>query len=325
MGLSIASMLNLLDDDARSLAETLLRDVPSPPYSAYGIGTMRSVFDTVADAPRSAAPLHSVSDLAINGAGGPIPARCYRATAATGSSAIMYFHGGGFAMGTLDGVDELCRTISLATGFVVLSIDYRLAPEHLFPAGADDCLAAYDWLVRNADSLGVDGRSVALAGDSAGGNLALSVCHSLAQADRPMPGCLVLAYPGITDTSFSRPSWEAFELAPVLCAADAHWFWSQYIDDEQSSDPRAVPMLSPYLDRLPPTLVLSAEIDPLRSDYEHFAQLLQDEGVDVDLKRYDGVLHGFFTEVSTIGKARVAANDTAGFIARHLGQSSENA
>ncbi|WP_406635169.1 alpha/beta hydrolase [Amycolatopsis sp. WGS_07] len=313
MGLSMPTMLGLLDEDARRLAELLLRDGPEPPYHRYGVDSIRAMFD--ASPGDSAIPVHDVRELAVPTAAVDLRVRCYRPTADSDLPAVLYLHGGGFVLGTLDGVDDLCRTLAVEAGCVVVSVEYRRAPESVYPAAADDCLAAYDWLERDGATLGIDTARLAIAGDSAGGNLALSVCTTLAAAGRRMPRCLALAYPA-TSASFQGPSWEAFEHAPVLCKADAQWFWSNYASGDDLLDPRAVPELSTT--SLPPFLVISAEVDPLRSDYERFAELAAAEGITVELRRYDGVLHGFFTEVSLLRKARLAATDTADYLARHL-------
>ncbi|MDF3309164.1 alpha/beta hydrolase [Rhodococcus sp. T2V] len=316
MALSMQAMLDLLDDDARAAAEALLRDAPAPPYSQYGVPAVRAMFDGVS---RSPAEIHvpEVLDLGVGTPDGELTVRCYRPSLDRGLPVLMYVHGGGFVIGTLDGVDDLCRSLAVAAGCVVVSVEYRRAPEWVFPAAADDCLAVYDWLERRGDELGIDPTRLALAGDSAGGNLVLSVCTSLAAAGRPLPTCLVVAYPA-TSADFEGPSWEAFEHAPVLCKADAEWFWAAYADAGARRDPRAVPEVSTSLHSLPPMLVVSAEVDPLRSDYERFAELVACAGGEVEVRRYDGVAHGFFTEVRTLRKARRAVADTADFLRTHF-------
>jgi acetyl esterase len=165
----------------------------------------------------------------------------------------------------------------------------------------------------------VDPSRIALAGDSAGGNLALSVCTALAQARRALPKALVLAYPA-TSNAHAGPSWDAFEHAPVLCKADALWFWSNYVAGSGADlDPRAVPILSTTLHALPPTLLVSAEVDVLRSDYEHFAATASRAGAEVEIRRYDGVPHGFFTELASIAQAGRAVADAAHHLRTHFG------
>ncbi|MEV0075250.1 alpha/beta hydrolase [Nocardia neocaledoniensis] len=319
MGLSVAAMIDMLDADERAFAHALLDHAPAPPYSRYGVDGVRSLFDSTEAGATPTRPVHSAEERTIDSPAGPLRVRCYRPSAARDLPALIYIHGGGFVVGTLAGVDELCRTLSVEADCVVVSVEYRRAPEHVFPAAADDCLRTYEWVQREAASLGIDPSRIALAGDSAGGNLALSICTSLAATHQPAPSALVLAYPATSNTH-SGPSWEAFEDAPVLCKADAMWFWSNYAADTGAEqDPRAVPLLSPTLHALPPTLVISAEVDVLRSDYEHFAAVAARAGAEIEIRRYDGVLHGFFTEVTTIGKAALAASDAALHLRKHFG------
>ncbi|MCP2319321.1 acetyl esterase [Nocardia amikacinitolerans] len=318
MGLSVTAMLDMLDDDQKSFAQALLRQAPAPPYSQYGVEGMRSLFDTVtAAAPMR--PVHDVEERTVDSPAGPLRVRCYRPSAALDLPVVLYMHGGGFVVGTLNGVDDLCRSLCIEAECVVVSVEYRRAPEHAFPAAADDCLWIYEWAQREAVSLGVDPSRIALAGDSAGGNLALSICTALAEADRPMPRSLVLAYPS-TSNAHAGPSWDAFEHAPVLCKADALWFWSNYTANNGADrDPRAVPILSNTLHALPPTFLVAAEVDILRSDYEEFAAVVLRAGAEIEVRQYDGVLHGFFTEVATIEKARRAATDAAQHLRTHFG------
>ncbi|HJQ07259.1 MAG TPA: alpha/beta hydrolase [Nocardioides sp.] len=317
MGLSVRAMLDLLDDDARALAETVLREAPPPPYSRYGVDTVRAMFDS-ANPVDGSDPDLDVVDLRVPTAAGVVRVRAYRPTGGGVRPALVYLHGGGFVIGTLGGVDALCRTLARDVGCVVVSVDYRRAPESVFPAAADDCLAVYDWLERASGELGIDASRLALAGDSAGGNLALSVCTSLAAAGRAQPACLVLAYPA-TSARFEGSSWEVYEDAPILCRADAEWMVGLYLDGPDAAcDPRAVPELSAALHVLPPMLIISAEVDPLRSDYERFAAAAAWAGSEVELSRYDGVAHGFFTEVESVAKAREAVSEASGFLCRHL-------
>ncbi|MGF6888685.1 acetyl esterase [Nocardia sp. GAS34] len=319
MSLSVTAMLDMLDEDARAFAEALLRQAPPPPYARYGVEGVRSIFDTADTARPPIRPVHSVEERAIDGPAGPLRVRCYRPSAALGLPALIYIHGGGFVVGTLNGVDDVCRSLCVEADCVVISVEYRRAPEHVFPAAADDCLSTYEWVEREAISLGVDPSRIALAGDSAGGNLALSVCTALAAAHRPMPRSLVLAYPATSNTH-AGPSWEAFEHAPILCKADALWFWSNYAaSTEADLDPRAVPLLSSELHTLPPTLLVAAEVDVLRSDYEHFAAMALRAGAEVEVRQYDGVPHGFFTEVGVIDKAGHAVADAACHLRTHFG------
>jgi acetyl esterase len=317
MALGTDAILELLDEDVRAAARALLADLPPPPYRQYGVAGVRQLFN--GGSPGTPLEVACVGSFNIPGPDAAVPVRYYRNSLNEDRPVLLYFHGGGFTIGSLDGVDHLCRALCALADCVVVSVDYRLAPEHPFPAAADDCLAVYQWTRANARSIGGNPDLVAVAGDSAGGNLALSVCHSTAINGWPRPECVVVAYPATADT-FSGPSWDAYEFAPVLCKADAVWFWSLYMSNpDLAGDPRAVPLAASTLSELPPALVISAEVDPLRSDYEEFAELAVIEGAAVTLRRYDGVLHGFFTEYGVYARTATAVEDAAAFLRDQLG------
>jgi acetyl esterase len=191
----------------------------------------------------------------------------------------------------------------------VFSVEYRLAPEHPYPAAVNDARAAYSWLIANATALGVDGQRVAVAGDSAGAGLAASLCLDLRDRGLPQPVLQVLVYPAVDD-SFTRPSWTEFADAPLLGTEDAQWFWRQYVGEAGTApDVLAAPMRAASLAGLAPAHVITAEVDPLRDDAEAYADRLAADGVAVTRQRYAGVFHGFFTEVATYTMARRAVSD----------------
>ncbi|WP_241740734.1 alpha/beta hydrolase [Streptomyces sp. L2] len=228
---------------------------------------------------------------------------------AAGLPCLLYLHGGGFTVGSLDGVDEVCRLFSRHAECVVVSVDYRLAPEHPCPAAIDDTRTAHAWLVENAADLGIDSRRIAVGGDSAGGGLAAALCLDLRDRALPQPALQVLVYPAVDD-SFARPSWTEFADAPLMGAADAQWFWRQYVgDDGVAPSPLAVPFKAATLAGLAPAHIITAEVDPLRDDGEAYARRLDAEGVPVRHRRCPGVFHGFFTEVGAFSKAAEAVTD----------------
>ncbi|MFF7440190.1 alpha/beta hydrolase fold domain-containing protein [Streptomyces sp. NPDC008122] len=242
-----------------------------------------------------------------------VPVRIYRPhTSRAGSDALpclLYLHGGGFTVGSLDGVDEVCRLFSHHAECVVVSVDYRLAPEHPFPAAVDDTRAAHTWLVENAAALGIDSHRIAVGGDSAGGSLAAALCLDLHSRRLPQPALQVLVYPAVDD-SFARPSWTEFADAPLMGTADAQWFRHQYVgDDGAAPSPLLTPLQAPTLAGLAPAHVITAEVDCLRDDAEAYARRLQAEGVPVRHRRYPGVFHGFFTEIGAFTKATEAVTD----------------
>ncbi|WP_306306703.1 alpha/beta hydrolase [Nocardia testacea] len=177
-----------------------------------------------------------------------------------------------------------------------------------------DCVDAYAWLRRSAADLGIDPNRMAIGGDSAGGNLAVALCLYRRDKGRDLPVAQVLAYPAVDDT-FSKPSWSEFADAPLLGAAEGRWLWEQYVGAEHAGgDPYAAPMRAESLHGLPPALVITAEVDPIRDDAEASAQRLRHEGVAVSSTRYTGVFHGFFTEVGVFTQTEQAIGE----VCRHL-------
>jgi acetyl esterase len=315
--MSIAGIMGRLDPDVRAMAEALLDEFPPPPYYPLGAAAMRELFSTV----RPTNPpleVDHVTEAVIPSTSGGVPVRCYRAATDELLPVVVYVHGGGWVLGSLDGFDHLCRALSVYANALVVSVAYRLAPEHPYPAATDDCEAVFSWLATNAHQLGGDADAIALAGDSAGGNLALSVCHRRAEQRQPAPRCCVLAYPA-THADFAGSSWTTYAHAPVLCSADAQWFWGQYLAGPgDREEPAAVPALSPAVGKLPPTLIITAEVDPLRSDCEAFAEIATAAGASITVRHYDGVVHGFFSEYGSFATTEVAVRDAAAFLAGHL-------
>ena len=205
----------------------------------------------------------------------------------------MWFHGGAFVMGDLAAYDDHCRVLANRSGCVVVGVDYRLAPEHPFPAAAEDAYAAIAWVASHAVELGIDPARLAVGGDSAGGNLAAVACLMARDRGGPALAFQLLVYP-MLDHAFEGPSRRAFGEGHLFTERDMTWAWAQYVPDP---DGRHHPYVSPShaedLADLPPALVVTAEHDPLRDEGEHYASLLADAGVDVELRRYPGLIHGF--------------------------------
>ena len=296
--------LSLLDAEAKQAAALLSEVLPRPLHN-LGLEGVRAFA-----APQPPSRITAMARVREHEAGkADVRVREYRPSERTPSPAVLYVHGGGFTVGSLDGVDELCRRIAAQADCAVFSVEYRLAPEHPYPAALDDVCAAYAWLIDNAALLAVDPARVAVAGDSAGAGLAASLCLELRDRGRPQPVLQLLVYPAVDDT-FQRPSWAAFSDAPLLGTEDARWFWRQYVgEDGVAPDDRAVPMRAGSLAGLAPAHVITAEVDPLRDDAEAYADRLAAEGVTVTRMRYSGVFHGFFTEVETYTTARRAVAD----------------
>lgn len=220
-----------------------------------------------------------------------IPARLYRPLLDGELGLCVYFHGGGWVIGDLETHDDVCRAIANRSGHAVLSVDYRLAPEFPFPTPLDDCISATRWAFEHADDLGCDPNRIALAGDSAGGNLAIAVAL---ETDVPLRG-LVLVYPA-TDATQKHRSQNENANGPILTKATVTWFLDHYLGNQFShDDPRVSPLFAPdeRLAALPPTLVITAEFDPLRDEGEAFAARLSSLGVPTSSVRYSGQIHDF--------------------------------
>ena len=263
-------------------------------------------------------PMHAVDDLFCDGPHGAIPIRRYLPTSDAGLPVVLFFHGGGFVCGNVGCYDLLVRRIAAETGAAVFSVEYRLAPEHPFPIPLDDCYAALAWVVQNAEDLGVDGTRVAVAGDSAGGNLSAALALR-ARVDGPPLRAQVLIYPVIDPACDTRSMDD--NAAGYLLTADAmREMWSFYLRGcDNPEDTLLAVNKAADLSGLPPALIITAEFDPLRDEGEHYAELLDDFDVETKLIRYDGMIHGFLgmrdilpesnqavTEIATFLKARLA-------------------
>jgi acetyl esterase len=238
-----------------------------------------------------------VENRLIPGPSGQIPVRIYWGAQTAGLPILVYFHGGGWVIGDLDSHDGACRTLANKAGCIVVSVDYRLAPEHRFPAAVDDCYAATVWAAENAASLGGDALKLAVGGDSAGGNLAAVVALKAREQRGPAITHQLLVYP-VTDFDFSTPSYSDNGDGYLLTKAGMEWFWNHYLGELDGADVYASPMRAKDLSGLPPATVLTAEYDPLRDEGERYAKRLQEAGVRTTLTRYDGQIHGFFTQVA---------------------------
>ncbi|MFJ8128488.1 alpha/beta hydrolase [Streptomyces hydrogenans] len=306
-----------LDPDARSAAR-FVAETLAKPLRELGADAARELLATP-PSEQPLTPLDQVECLTLAARSGELRARLYHPDgpppAAGPRPTLVYLHGGGFVLGTLDGVDEVCRAIAARSGWAVFSPEYRLAPENPYPAALDDCFDAFAWLRRSAPGLGLDADTIAVGGDSAGGSLAAALCLKLRDLGLAQPVSQVLVYPAVDDT-FTAASWTECADAPLLTSENARWFWEQYLgpDHAGEADPYAAPMHAASLRGLPPALVLTAEVDPLRDDAEAYAERLRRDDVEVTLTRYAGVFHGFFTEVGVFAKTDEAITQ----VARHL-------
>lgn len=259
----------------------------------------------------------TVRDLTVNGAKGPLRARHYAPVVELDSShprpLLVYFHGGGFVFGDLDTHDAPCRYLCRYSGVHVLAIDYRLAPEHRFPAAPLDAFAAFSWAKKHAASLGADPDRVGVGGDSAGGNLAAVVSLMAREAGEVLPACQLLIYPPVD----RRPPWRSLDLFGegfMLTKASIDWFDAQYgmRDTDGHPDWRRNPLVASSHAGLPPAYVVTAGFDPLRDEGEAYADALTRAGTPVSLRRFPEQLHGFVNMVGISRTARDAVLEMAG-------------
>lgn len=263
-----------------------------------------------------AEPVLEVREIEIPGPAGQLPARVYMPAgtlAGTGPLPVLvYFYGGGWSLGTLDTCDGVCRMITNAAGCVTVAAGYRLAPEHKFPAAVEDCHAGARWVASHAAELGADATRLAVGGDSSGGNLAAAV--ALLARDRdggPAIAHQLLVYPN-TDYQAATTSMREIADEYFFNPASVRWYWGMYLAaPEDGMNPLASPLRAGDLAGLPPATVITAEYDPLRDEAEQYARQLRAAGVPVEIIRYDGMMHGFFTMVGTLDTARAAVLEAA--------------
>jgi acetyl esterase len=299
-----------LDPKAKALID-MMAQMPLPPWSELNAVTFRAMMDA-GRFPPPELPLAEIANTTIPGPDGPIAVRIYRASLEPNQPVIVYFHGGGFVIGNLESHDGTCRRLSHGIGCTVVSVDYRLAPEHVYPAAVDDSFAATEWVAEHADVLKIDKARIAVAGDSAGGNLAAVV--AIVARDRGGPAIChqLLTYP-VTDMAFKSESYTSNGTGYFLTKDMMAWFGLQYVPTGHDiEDPLLSPLYHKNLAGLPPATVITAEYDPLRDEGEAYAKKLQDAGVPTKLIRYDGVFHGFFSMNGAVDQADDAHAFAAG-------------
>jgi acetyl esterase len=272
---------------------------------------------TLMDEP--APPLARVEDIGIPGPAGEIPARVY-ADSVGGAPlpVVAYFHGGGWVQGDLETHHGLCARLAKHAGVLVVAIDYRLAPEHKFPAAVDDCLAAYRWLRTHGRDLDADTARVAVAGDSAGGNLSAVVSQLAASGGSPLPTCQVLIYPAV-DFSLETDSHRELAEGHIIPRDRILWYSQQYLRSEaDKTDLRAAPLRAQTLAGQPPAMIVTAGFDPLRDEGKAYGDRLRKEGVDVVYREYPGEIHAFVSLTKAIPQGTAATLEIAEYLRTRL-------
>lgn len=283
----------------------MMEEMQAPPLESLGPDEAREMAAGLVELAGEGRPVGAVEELTVPALDGTqLAARLYRPTPEAVSPLIVYYHGGGWVIGDLETVDATCRELCSESGMNVLSIDYRLAPEHKFPVPVDDAWAALLFAASNESRLGGDGRIV-VAGDSAGGNLAAAVALRARDENGPRIDHQLLIYP-VTDYSYDTDSYRAASDG-ILTADTMRYFWEHYLrSSEDGAHPYASPLRAPDLSGLPAATVVTAEYDPLHDEGVAYARRLQEAGVDVELTEYDGTLHGFCTLIGALPTGKTA-------------------
>jgi acetyl esterase len=305
----------VLDPDSKAVYQAFL-DAKRPPYENGTPAQAREMYLAARFASNPEPPeLESAKDISIPAPHGAIPARIYtpkRLRKTNGlAPCLVFLHGGGFVIGNLDSHDVVCRKLAHEGELIVISVDYRLAPEHQFPAAPEDAIAATKWVAANAKQLGVDAGRIMVGGDSAGGNLAAVTAIALRESGPKLAGQLLI-YPS-TDFRMNHPSHSEPETSILLTHSVIKWFIDHYMGNADRNDWRASPARS-KLEGLPPAYVLVAGADPLRDEGNEYAERLKAAGVPVTYRYFPGQFHGFFTMGKLLNQANIAASEISAWL-----------
>jgi acetyl esterase len=307
-----------LDPDAAAVFKAF-QEAGRPPYETVSPAEARELYLKGRVVTNPEPPeLEKVAPLAIPSPHGSIPARIYTPKTlrkkAGLAPVLVFFHGGGWVIGDLDSHDVVCRKLADEGQLMVISVDYRLAPEHKFPAAVDDAIAATKWIAGNAQQLGADASRLMVGGDSAGGNLAAVVAIAARDGNGPAIAGQVLIYPA-TESARTHPSHREPETSILLTHSVTKWFYDQYLGSAADvHDWRASPARAKTLIGLPPAYVLTAGADPLRDEGDEYATRLKEAGVPVTYRHFSGQFHGFFTMGKLLQQANVAASEIGAWL-----------
>ena len=260
------------------------------------------------------APIHSITDRYIPGPTSDLHIRIFRPIDSENLPCILYFHGSGWTLGFIDLFNPCLSMLSHNSESIVIAVNYQKAPEHPFPEPFNDCYASLEWVVKNAEELGIDPRNISVGGDSAGGNLAAAVALKVRDEKLVSLASQLLVYP-CTNKDFTTDSYKELAQGYGLSTKAMQWFWDQYIQDARHADnPYACPARATNFKDLPPTVLITAQYDPLIRDSENYKKLLENDGVPVVYKQFDGVIHGFFRapEITSV------SNEAIAFVAQEL-------
>ena len=267
-----------------------------PPFDQMSVPQARVVALGFRDLQGEPETVAETRDILVPGPAGKLPVRLYYPSTGKALPRVVYFHGGGWVIGDVEIVDKPCRALAKASQCLVASVEYRLSPETKFPGPVEDCYAATRWLAEHAGEIGADPKRVAVAGDSAGGNLAAAVALMARDRGGPAIAYQLLIYPVTapaqgTEFASYRENGEGY----LLTKGSMEWFWDHYLPSpEHGKNPYASPLHASDLSRLPPAMVVTAEFDPLRDEGLAYAKRLQEAGVNVTTSHHEGVIHGFF-------------------------------
>ncbi len=304
-------MRGTLDPDVEAVIEEL-QDLGVPEWHALSVESCRRIEDEVFSEGAGEPPVAQTRELSIDGPAGDIRLRLYWPTLERDLPVLVYFHGGGWVVGTLDGVDDICRRLAVDGDCLVVSVDYHLAPEHRFPTQVEEAHRVVGWVAEHAASFGADPARLAVGGTSAGGNLATVATLCARERDGPAVAFQLLLYP-ITDARFDTTSYEENASGYLLSRASMQWFWNHYLrSDLDGYNPFAAPLRAEDLSGLPPATVVTAGFDPLRDEGVAYAERLEAAGVPVTHRHYPGMCHGFLSLTDEVEAAETAMQAVTG-------------